>query len=198
MNRPGQASTLDRVAGIVYSAAADADALEVALDGDHHDRLRRRRSRRSVDVSEPEFRWKHETDRHGTVRLRLRRREFDHVEPFVAHALMSEEQLQADLLARAGRPLDENDEGPPPEWYYGSGNEERLEALVVEVAQAKRWTFFADPVRKVILTESGNRIRDGWMPFEAYCMKYAIDPSAVRDGEVVISARIGDVIIRRR
>jgi hypothetical protein len=149
-------------------------------------------------VSTPEFRWKHEIDHPGTVRLRLRRREFDHVEAFAAHPLMSDEQLDADLVERGERPLDENDDGPPPEWYSRSGAEERLEALAVEVGQAKRWTFFADPVRKVILTESGSRIRDGWMPFDAYCMKYAIDPSALRDGEVVISARIGDVIIRRR
>jgi hypothetical protein len=148
-------------------------------------------------VSAPGFRWKHEIDHRGTVRLRLRRHEFD-VEAVGANALMSEEQLQADLLERAGRALDENDDGPAPEWYYGSGDEERLEALAVEVGQARRWTFFADPVRKVILTESGSRIRDGWMPFEAYCVKYAIDPSALRDGEVVISARTGDVIIRRK
>lgn len=147
-------------------------------------------------MSAPELRWKHEIDHHGTVWLRLRRCEFDHVEAFAAQALMSEEQLPADLLKRAGRPLDEDEEGAP-EWNYGSGDEERLEALAIEVGQAKRWTFFADPVRRVILTESGSRIRDGWMPFEAYCTKYAIDPSAVRDGEVVISARIGDVIIRR-
>jgi hypothetical protein len=75
-----------------------------------------------------------------------------------------------------------------------SGDEERLEALD---ALAKRWTFFADPVRKVILTESGSQIRDGWTPFEDYCKKYAIDLSAIRDGEVVIAARLGDVIIRR-
>jgi hypothetical protein len=148
--------------------------------------------------SAPEFRWKHEIDHHGTVRLRVRRREFDHVEAFAAHALMSEEQLQADPLVRAGRPLVENDDGPPPESYFRSGDEERLEALAVEFGQAKRWTFFADPVRKVILTEAGSRIRDGWTLFEAYCMKYALDPSALRDGEVVITARTGEVIIRRR
>jgi hypothetical protein len=49
--------------------------------------------------------------------MRLRTREFDHVEAFAAHALMTEEQLQADLLVRARRTLDENDDGPLPEWH---------------------------------------------------------------------------------
>ena len=130
------------------------------------------------------FRWKADRERDGSLVFRLRR-SFPQVEALAARALQTEEELHAEVIRLAGRPLDDPlDEQEPPGRVADEAAVHRLALDVAEEAERKGRTFVVDLQKRAVFGPTGRRVAGGWAIFQDYC-RQRIRPGRPGEGAFI-------------